>query len=514
MPPSVSDRTQPAVPERPSLEGLEAKWRARWEEDGTYALRPHQEPGRRLLHRHAAADGQRPPAHRPRLLATPTPTSSPATSACAGARSSTRWGGTTTACNVERRAQLHYGVICDPSLPVRPRLHGPSCRRPRRPARSRSRGPTSSSCAPSSPSSWRRSTSRPVSQVGLSVDWSYLYRTIGSDVTKISQLAFLRLPRPRRDLPRRRAHAVGRRHEDVAVAGRPRGQGDPGAYHRIRFSDIEIDTTRPELIPACVALVAHPDDARYQPRFGTTVRSPLFGVEVPVARPRAGRPREGHRHRHDLHVRRRHRRRVVARARPPGPQRHGARRSHLLAGSTGTTPARSRPTTSCAGKTAKQAQARIVELLRRVGRPHRRAPADHPRRSSSGSTAPARSRSSPRRQWFIRFPPKDDAARARPRAAVASRVHAGALRELGRGPGRRLEHHAGSGSSASRSRSGTRSATTARSTGRRRSPRRRGRACRSTRRPTRPRVTTQRSGASPAASSATPTSWTRGPRRR
>ena len=44
----------------------------------------------------------------------------------------------------------------------------------------------------------------------------------------------------------------------------------PGAYHRIRFAHaegpgaVEIDTTRPELIPACVALVAHPDDARYQ----------------------------------------------------------------------------------------------------------------------------------------------------------------------------------------------------------------------------------------------------------
>jgi valyl-tRNA synthetase len=49
---------------------------------------------------------------------------------------------------------------------------------------------------------------------------------------------------------------------------------------------VEIDTTRPELIPACVALVAHPDDARYQPLFGTEVVTPLFGVGVPV-RPHA-----------------------------------------------------------------------------------------------------------------------------------------------------------------------------------------------------------------------------------
>ena len=62
----------------------------------------------------------------------------------------------------------------------------------------------------------------------------------------------------------------------------------PGAYHRIRFARVdgngfvEVDTTRPELLPACVALVAHPDDERYQPLFGREVTTPLFGVRVPV----------------------------------------------------------------------------------------------------------------------------------------------------------------------------------------------------------------------------------------
>jgi valyl-tRNA synthetase len=45
---------------------------------------------------------------------------------------------------------------------------------------------------------------------------------------------------------------------------------------------VVIVTTRPELIAACVALVAHPEDERYQGLFGTTVTSPLFGVEVPI----------------------------------------------------------------------------------------------------------------------------------------------------------------------------------------------------------------------------------------
>ena len=43
-----------------------------------------------------------------------------------------------------------------------------------------------------------------------------------------------------------------------------------------------IETTRPELLPACVALVAHPDDERYRSLFGSSVRTPVFGVPVPV----------------------------------------------------------------------------------------------------------------------------------------------------------------------------------------------------------------------------------------
>ena len=73
----------------------------------------------------------------------------------------------------------------------------------------------------------------------------------------------------------------------------------PGAYHKVRFAKadggaIDIDTTRPELLPACVALVAHPDDARYQPLFGTEVdHAALQGARArsrphPLANPEKG----------------------------------------------------------------------------------------------------------------------------------------------------------------------------------------------------------------------------------
>src|SRR5438874_5369606 len=59
------------------------------------------------------------------------------------------------------------------------------------------------------------------------------------------------------------------------------------------FDDIPIETTRPELLAACVALVAHPDDARYRDRFGTAVHTPLFGVEVPVLAHELADPEKG-----------------------------------------------------------------------------------------------------------------------------------------------------------------------------------------------------------------------------
>ncbi|NND74761.1 MAG: valine--tRNA ligase, partial [Ilumatobacter sp.] len=73
----------------------------------------------------------------------------------------------------------------------------------------------------------------------------------------------------------------------------------PGAYHKIPFrrtdgtGTVEIDTTRPELLAACVALVAHPDDERFQPLFGTTVEVPLYGQQVEIKAHELAQPDKG-----------------------------------------------------------------------------------------------------------------------------------------------------------------------------------------------------------------------------
>ncbi|MEZ5140078.1 MAG: valine--tRNA ligase [Acidimicrobiales bacterium] len=127
---------------------------------------------------------------------------------------------------------------------------------------------------------WRR--------LGLSIDWSMTYSTVSLKTQRTSQRAFLR-NLARGEAYSSEAPSLWDVTFQTAVAqaeleDRPR----PGAYHDLAFhrtdggGDVVISTTRPELVVSCVALVAHPDDERYQPLFGSTVTTPVFGVEVPV----------------------------------------------------------------------------------------------------------------------------------------------------------------------------------------------------------------------------------------
>ncbi|GIH90689.1 valine--tRNA ligase [Planobispora siamensis] len=195
----------------------------------------------------------------------------------------------------ERRVQNHFGVRCDPSI-----AYDPSFQPPAEPGRQQipiSRRNFIELCEKLTIEDekafeelWRR--------LGLSVDWSMTYATIDGNARAASQRAFLR------NLARGEAYvAEAPTLWDVtfrtAVAQAELEDREwPGAFHRIAFTlpsgaRVWIETTRPELIPACVALVAHPDDQRYRPLFGTAARSPLFGVEVPILAHRLAEPDKG-----------------------------------------------------------------------------------------------------------------------------------------------------------------------------------------------------------------------------
>jgi valyl-tRNA synthetase len=208
----------------------------------------------------------------------------------------------------ERRVQNYFGVRCDPSLRYDPGFEPPTRGEAKR-ATPRWQVPVSRRnfvelCLELTAQdelayeeTWRR--------LGLSVDWSAAYRTVGDRAQAISQRAFLD------DLARGEAYlAEGPSLWDVTF-GSAIAQAEledreiDGHYWRIAFpaagepppgspaGEILVATTRPELLPACVALVAHPDDERYVRWFGAGVRTPVFGVTVPVLAHRLADPAKG-----------------------------------------------------------------------------------------------------------------------------------------------------------------------------------------------------------------------------
>jgi valyl-tRNA synthetase len=124
-------------------------------------------------------------------------------------------------------------------------------------------------------------------RLGLSVDWTLEYSTIDEGSRRAAQWSFLDLHRKGQvylsesptlwDVDFRTAVA------QAEVEDRPQ----KGAFHHVRFGvegggSFVIATTRPELLPACVGVAAHPDDERYRALFGKRAVTPVFRTPVPI----------------------------------------------------------------------------------------------------------------------------------------------------------------------------------------------------------------------------------------
>ncbi len=280
-----------AIPEKPVLEGLEAKWGGVWKTDGTYRF-------------------DRESATRENIFSIDSPPPTASGSLHIGhvfsythmdliARYQRMRGKTLfypmgwddNGLPTERRVQNYYGVRCDPSLPYDAGFTPPQ-----------QGGEGSSTKAADQQPISRRNFIELCEQLtvedekqyedvwrtlGLSVDWQQSYRTIGDEAQTAAQRAFLR------NLARGEAYQADAptlwdvTFRTAVAQAELEDKEQPSAYHAITFhrsdgTPLVVETTRPELLPACVAVVAHPDDERYQSLFGTTVTTPLFGVEVPV----------------------------------------------------------------------------------------------------------------------------------------------------------------------------------------------------------------------------------------
>jgi valyl-tRNA synthetase len=294
-----NDTSAISVPERPTLDGLEAKWSAVWEREGTY-------------HFDSSA-----PRERVFAIDTPPPTVSGSlhvghvfsythTDLIAryqrmrGKAVFYPMGWDDNGLPTERRVQNHFGVRCDPSVAYDPDFV-PSAEPSEKEPVSISRPNFVELCLALTETDeqafealWRT--------LGLSVDWSMTYTTIGALAQRISQRSFLRLL-ARDGAYQLQAPTLWDVDFQTAVAqAELEDRERPGAMHRVRFhladgdggpdvgaggggpsnADALIETTRPELIPACVALLAHPDDARQSQLVGQDVLTPLFGTRVPV----------------------------------------------------------------------------------------------------------------------------------------------------------------------------------------------------------------------------------------
>ena len=360
-----------AVPDRPTLDGLEQRWDEAWQAAGTYRF------DRTAERADVFAIDTPPPTvsgslHMGSVFGYVQTDSLARYQRMRGKAVFYPMGWDDNGLPTERRVENHYGVRCDPSVRHDPDFTPPATPDPK------SRVPCSrpnfvALCLELTEQDekvfedvWRR--------VGLSVDWSLTYATIGERAQRTSQRAFLR------NLARGEAYATEAptlwdvTFQTAVAQAELEDREQPGAYHRYAFcstvdgASVAIETTRPELLPACVALVAHPDDERYRSLFGTTVRSPLFGVEVPVLAHELAQPDKGSGiamictfgdttdvtwwRELDLPVRSILERNGRIRAEPPAAVTTEAGRAAYA---------------ELAGKTTKQARSRIVELLREAG---------------------------------------------------------------------------------------------------------------------------------------------------
>jgi len=282
------------IPDKPDLDGLEEKWDSRWEADGTYRF------DRSKARDEIFSIDTPPPTvsgslHMGSVFGYVQTDTVARYQRMSGKEVFYPMGWDDNGLPTERRVQNYYGVLCDPSLPFDTEYQPPS--EPHDPPVHISRRNFIDLCHSLTAEDekvfehvWRT--------LGLSVDWTQTYATIDHHSRRTSQKGFLR------NLERGEAYSQEAPvlwdidFQSAVAQAELEDREKGGAYHKISFhlpndDTLFIDTTRPELICSCVALVAHPDDARYQNLFGTTATSPLFAVEVPVVAHELADPEKG-----------------------------------------------------------------------------------------------------------------------------------------------------------------------------------------------------------------------------
>jgi valyl-tRNA synthetase len=291
----TDDLSPRTVPEKPTIEGLEETWLARWDDERIYHF------DRSATRAEVYSIDTPPPTvsgslHIGHVFSFTHPDLIARYQRMSGKKVFFPMGWDDNGLPTERRVENYFGVRCDPSLPYDPDFAAPE--KPGEAKISISRKNFVELCQHLTATDeevfknlWRH--------LGLSVDWTLEYSTISPHSQAISQRAFVEML-DRGEVYSSEAPTLWDVDFRTAVSqAELEDRERPANYHRVAFAKgdgsgtVEIETTRPELLASCVALVAHPDDERYQPLFGTTVVTPLFHVEVPVVAHELADPEKG-----------------------------------------------------------------------------------------------------------------------------------------------------------------------------------------------------------------------------
>jgi valyl-tRNA synthetase len=285
------------VPEKPSIEGLEAKWDEWWEAAGTYRFdrtRPREDVF---------------------AIDTPPPTASGSlhighvlsyTHTDVIARFQRMQGKTVfypigwddNGLATERRVQNYFGVRCDPTLPYDPNFDLDALDRPDGDLVAVSRPNFIELCERLTAED-EKAFEAVFRLSGLSVDWNHTYTTVDERSRTASQRSFVRLLQRGLAYQSEAPTMWDVDYQTALAQAEIEDREIEGAYYRIRFDladgpgSAEIETSRPELLPACVALVVNPEDERYRALVGTNAVTPLFGAQIPILGHELAEPDKG-----------------------------------------------------------------------------------------------------------------------------------------------------------------------------------------------------------------------------
>ena len=187
----------------------------------------------------------------------------------------------------ERRVQNYYNIACNPELPYDPNFKLEHIENDTSPRREVSRKNFIEACEKLTAAD-EGVFENVFKNVGHSYDWNIKYATISAESIKVSQESFIDLFEKGEVMSVESPTMWDVTFQSAVAQAEVEDKEISGFFHDIKFGlkdsdeNIIIATTRPEFLPACIAIVAHPDDERYQKYFGKKVIVPLFGTEVEI----------------------------------------------------------------------------------------------------------------------------------------------------------------------------------------------------------------------------------------